>query len=140
MEKATQLNGNTTMQIKTVNLQLSQLFEDLASGMTWFKRDDLGYGSIQEKYKANDMQINIIKKDPRLKDAVTCTTIFKIIDDTNGTEFSDSKSNTNPSSSTVKNAELSEPKSTNVNSKSIRSAEPQHTDVNDDDLTAFANL
>ena len=46
------------------------------------KRDDVGYGSIQDKYNAKDQQINMIRKHPALKDAETNITVFNIIDDT----------------------------------------------------------
>jgi hypothetical protein len=131
-----------SMQIKTVNLQLSQLLEDLASGMTWFKRDDLGYGSIQEKYKANDVQINIIRKDPRLKDAATSTIIFNIIDDINGTEISDSKSDRDTSGTTTKTTKLSESNTTKLSSGSIQASESKTTSDTSivNDLAAFTNL
>ncbi len=65
-----------------MDIKVSQLLNDLSSGLTWLKRDDLGYGSIQEKYQANENQISIIRKHPLLKDADTTATIINIIDDT----------------------------------------------------------
>lgn len=70
------------MAINKVDLTVSQLINDLNEGLTWFKRDDLGYGSIETKYGANPVQIAAIKKHPSLKDAETNITIFDIIDDT----------------------------------------------------------
>ena len=70
------------MAINKVDLTVSQLVNDLNEGMTWFKKDDLGYGSIETKYNANPNQIAAIRKHPALKDAETSITIFNIIDDT----------------------------------------------------------
>ena len=70
------------MAINKVDLTVSQLTNDLNSGLTWFKKDDLGYGSIEVKYGANPAQIMAIRKHPSLKDAETNITIFNIIDDT----------------------------------------------------------
>ncbi len=70
------------MAVNKVDLTVSQLINDLNSGLTWFKKDDLGYGSIEIKYGANPNQIAAIRKHPALKDAETSITIFNIIDDT----------------------------------------------------------
>ena len=70
------------MAINKVDLTVSQIINDLNSGLTWFKKDDLGYGSIETKYGANPSQIAAIRKHPALKDAETSITIFNIIDDT----------------------------------------------------------
>lgn len=70
------------MAINKVDLTVSQLVNDLNEGLTWFKKDDLGYGSIENKYGANAPQIMAIRKHPALKGAETSITIFNIIDDT----------------------------------------------------------
>lgn len=70
------------MAIQKVELTVSQLINDLNEGLTWLKKDDLGYGSIETKYGANEKQIATIRKHPALKDAETNITIFDIIDDT----------------------------------------------------------
>jgi hypothetical protein len=70
------------MAINKVDLTVSQIINDLNSGLTWLKKDDLGYGSIETKYGANPSQIAAIRKHPALKDAETTITIFNIIDDT----------------------------------------------------------
>lgn len=70
------------MAINKVDLTVSQLLNDLNEGLTWLKKDDLGYGSIEAKYGANEKQILAIRKHPKLKDAETNITIFNIIDDT----------------------------------------------------------
>lgn len=70
------------MPVNKVDLTVTQLINDLNSGLTWFRKDDLGYGSIELKYGANPAQIMAIRRHPALKDAETNITIFNIIDDT----------------------------------------------------------
>ena len=70
------------MAVNKVEIYVSQILEDLDNGLTWLKRDDLGYGSIQDKYNAKDQQIIMIRKHPALKDAETTVTVFTVIDDT----------------------------------------------------------
>ncbi len=78
------------MAINKVDLTVSQLINDLNEGLTWFKKDDLGYGSIETKYGAQPAQIMAIRKHPALKDAETTITIFNIIDDTKDAQLSTS--------------------------------------------------
>lgn len=77
------------MAINKVDLTVSQLVNDLNEGYTWLKKDDLSYGSIEEKYGANPQQISAIRKHPALKNAETTFTIFNIIDDTKKESHSD---------------------------------------------------
>lgn len=70
------------MAVKQVDLYVSQILEDLNNGLTWLKRDDLGYGNIQDKYGAKEQQIAMIRKHPALKNAETNVIVFNIIDDT----------------------------------------------------------
>lgn len=70
------------MAVNKVDLTVSQIIGNLNEGYTWLKKDDLGYGSIEEKYGANEKQIAAIRKHPALKDAETNITVFNIIDDT----------------------------------------------------------
>ena len=71
--------------MKTVDLQLSSLLEDLGNGLTWLKKEDVGYGSIQEKYNASDVQMKIIRKHPKLQNIEPTIVVFNIIDDTEQT-------------------------------------------------------
>jgi len=74
------------MAVNKVDLYVSQILEDLNNGLTWLKRDDIGYGNIQEKYNAKEQQIAVIRKgNAKLRDAETNITVFNIIDDTNET-------------------------------------------------------
>jgi hypothetical protein len=70
------------MAINKVEIYVSQILEDLDNGLTWLKKDDLGYGSIQDKYNAKEQQIGMIRKHPALRDAETTVTVFTVIDDT----------------------------------------------------------
>ena len=83
------------MNAKKVDLKLSILLEDLNNGHTWFKKEDVGYGSIQEKYNATDYQIEHIKKHPQLKDVEPNIVIFNIIDDVNVKDAKKSTESTN---------------------------------------------
>lgn len=74
------------MAVQKVDLYVSKLIEDLNNGLTWFKKDDLGYGSIETKYGANEKQIAAIRKHPILKNAETNIIIFNVIDDTKETK------------------------------------------------------
>ena len=96
---------NKNMAVKNVDLTVSQLVNDLNEGFTWLKKDDLGYGSIEEKYNANPIDIAKIRKHPALKDAETTITIFNIIDDTKN----DSISKTKESVSTRTSASVQQP-------------------------------
>lgn len=88
------------MAINKVDLTVTQLINDLNEGLTWLKKDDLGYGSIEIKYGANPNQIVAIRKHPLLKDAETTITIFNIIDDTKTFVKDDIVQETKPSVST----------------------------------------
>ena len=87
------------MAVNKVDLTVSQIISDLNSGLTWLKKDDLGYGSIETKYGANPLQITTIRKHPALKDAETTFTIFNIIDDTKNEPASNSKPTQEPTTS-----------------------------------------
>jgi hypothetical protein len=69
------------MAVNKVDIYVSTVIEDLNNGLTWLKKDDLGYGSIEEKYNANPVQIATIRKHPLLKDAETNIVIFNVVDD-----------------------------------------------------------
>lgn len=89
------------MSVKNVDLTVSQLINDLNEGLTWLKRDDLGYGSIEAKYGANEKQIAAIRKHPKLKDAETNITVFNIIDDTRNENTSNTKESSSSRASDI---------------------------------------
>ena len=137
------------MAVNKVEIYVSQILEDLNNGLTWLKRDDLGYGSIQEKYNAKDQQIAMIRKHPVLKDAETTVTVFTVIDDT--------KEDYNGGTTTVSATELTDEKpmasllvtetintgsesTSSVQSISYGSSIQRDEQVTADDLSAFANL
>jgi hypothetical protein len=118
------------MAIQKVDLTVSQLVSDLNDGFTWLKKDDLGYGSIEEKYKANPIEIAKIRKHPALKDAETSITIFNIIDDTKN----DTTTSTKESSSRRTDSNVQQP---------VLAMEQSNTGVDVNESTAadiFANL
>ena len=137
------------MAINKVEIYVSQILEDLDNGLTWLKKDDLGYGSIQDKYNAKDQQIAMIRKHPALKDAETTVTVFTVIDDTksknNGgtitlsvTELEnaanvESLSGTKTENSGHGNADI-------LSDSNSRTSEERNDEVAAEDLSAFANL
>jgi len=94
------------MAVNNVDLTVSQIMNDLNSGLTWLKKDDLGYGSIETKYNANPVQIAAIRKHPALKDAETSITIFNIIDDTKNENSSSAESSATGTSSNMEQPKL----------------------------------
>lgn len=67
-----------------VDVTLSQLINDLNNGHVWLAKDDEGFGSIQAKYKASDIEILTIKKHPKLAGIEPSVTVLRIIDDLDG--------------------------------------------------------
>jgi hypothetical protein len=136
------------MAVNKVEIYVSQILEDLNNGLTWLKRDDLGYGSIQEKYNAKDQQIAMIRKHPVLKDAETTVTVFTVIDDTkedyNGTTTVSATDTTNEESMDslpVTETVITRPESnTSIQTSSYGSSTERNEQVTADDLSAFANL
>lgn len=133
------------MAVNKVDLYVSQILEDLDNGFTWLKRDDLGYGSIQEKYGAKDQQITMIRKHPKLKDAETSVVIFNVIDDTdelrNTTVSDKGSSNDGNVVSLSKDNKTTSSVSTRVQESTGKTDEfvPAGA-VTEDDLSAFVNL
>lgn len=68
--------------LETKQLKISDLINDLTSGLSWLKKDDKGVGSIQDKYEATDIQINVLRQHPKLKSIEEIKYNFTIIDDT----------------------------------------------------------
>jgi len=72
------MNKETT----TIEVTISQILKDLENGMTWLKKEDQGYGSIQEKYKIKGVDVLTIKKHPKLIGAEPVFNTIVLIDDT----------------------------------------------------------
>lgn len=132
------------MAVNKVDLYVSQILEDLNNGFTWLKKDDLGYGNIQDKYGAKDQQIAVIRKHPKLKDAETTVTIFNIIDDTKNEGTATTLSSDGPKTDEYLERTSSSDTSSTISSKSDLS---EYKDSNgktsltaEDELAAFANL
>ena len=115
------------MAIKKVDLTVSQIINDLNTGLTWFKKDDLSYGSIEAKYGASPAQIMAIRKHPALKDAETTITIFNIIDDTKD-------------ASTLSTQEQKSDRTNDVLEQPVVGVVPQSTEVDTEAADIFANL
>ena len=138
------------MAVNKVDLYVSQILEDLNNGFTWLKKDDLGYGNIQEKYGAKEQQINLIRKHPKLKDAETTITIFNVIDDTKDEEktvtVAANKEGLNTLSTSVASSSISgSTKLTSRSSSSVESVmandEKEYgSNTDDNGFSAFANL
>lgn len=136
------------MAVNKVEIYVSQILEDLNNGLTWLKRDDLGYGSIQDKYNAKDQQIAMIRKHPVLKDAETTVTVFTVIDDTkedyNGTTTVSATERTDekPMASLLVTETINtgSERTSSVQSISYGSSIQRDEPVTADDLSAFANL
>ena len=138
------------MAVNKVEIYVSQILEDLDNGLTWLKRDDLGYGSIQDKYNAKDQQIAMIRKHPALKDAETTVTVFTVIDDTKN----NNNAGTTTNDTTVRRDEINLESLPKTNVRDTRStdtsivSEVNNTSSNgsqtesstESELAAFANL
>lgn len=132
------------MAVNKVDLYVSQILEDLDNGLTWLKRDDIGYGSIQEKYNAKDQQIVMIRKHPALKDAETNITVFNIIDDTKDERTTTVPVNDSTDAAIVGNVSEIMPSvsatETKVPGSTNRNTTETFATADADDLSAFVNL
>jgi len=51
--------------MKTIDLK--EIVKDIKNGFSRFKRDDKGYGSIQEKYGLSEKEVKFINQQPEIK-------------------------------------------------------------------------
>lgn len=65
-----------------INLHKSHLIRDINNGLTWFEKDNLGFGSIEKKYDLTPGQVENIMKHPLVQDIEIPEKIIRIIDDT----------------------------------------------------------
>ena len=122
-EKVNEIKTSTTV---------AKIKEFLDSGYTWFKKNDLGNGSVQEQFSATDLQVVAIRKHPMLKDLETTTRVFVIIDDTKD-------------GSTIHTQEPVSKRTDNQSQQPVVPVGSGSTKVdtvseNDDSFSAFANL
>ena len=137
------------IQKENVSIDVQDIIELLHSGYTWFKKDDLGYGSIQEKFNALDIHIKTIQKHPELANVDTIAKVFVI---TNRNKQDNGSTTTNDAS--VKRDEINlgglpktddrNTRSTDtsilsqVNNGTLGTSTTESSQQND--LSAFANL
>lgn len=60
---------------------IKQVLEDLKSGVTRWKKDDLGFGSIEEKYNLTFTEMKLLLADKRIKGIKTYIPTMIIVDD-----------------------------------------------------------
>jgi len=132
------------MAVNKVDLYVSQILEDLNNGLTWLKRDDIGYGNIQEKYNAKDQQIAMIRKHPALKDAETNITVFNIIDDTkderNTTVSDRERHETNESVERLSSTSTNNTTASDDSIQEYKVTDGETSVTADEELSAFINL
>ena len=152
MVKLIQLTGkkqkknNMAIQKEEVSIDVKDIIELLHSGYTWYKKDDLGYGSIQEKYNALDMHIRVIQKHPELQNVDTIARVFVI---TNNSKQQDatirqttSTADTTPISETMGEVPTRSQDRFNLSKSVHTNDESSISNISEksDELTAFANL
>lgn len=136
------------IQKENVSIDVQDIIDLLHSGYTWFKKDDLGYGSIQEKFNALDIHIKTIQKHPDLKDVDTIAKVFTITNrnkQENGgtTTVSPNNSNNEESLDSLLGTEtgiterVSDSRLQSISDQSIRERD---TEVKASELSAFADL
>ena len=137
------------IQKENVSVDVQDIIDLLHSGYTWFKKDDLGYGSIQEKFNALDIHIKTIQKHPELANVDTIAKVFVI---TNRNKQDNGSTTTNDTS--VKRDEINLgglPKTDDRNTRStdtnilsqVNNGTPGTSTAESseqNDLSAFANL
>jgi hypothetical protein len=65
------------------DIRVSWIIENLDNGVTWLEKDNMGFGSIQKLYGINEVQVEAIRKHPKLVGLEPRVTIINLIDDTN---------------------------------------------------------
>ena len=68
-------------------IKISELVKDLKSGVTRWKKDDLGFGSIEEKYDLDFKDMKQITSHPKLKGIRTVIPTLILIDDLDDDTF-----------------------------------------------------
>lgn len=91
----------TPQKTNRVELYVSTLLEDLKAGLTWYAKEDQGFGSIQEKYDTSDKEVAAIKGHPALKNAEPVFRVFVVIDDTKEDSKKDRKREDVPAATTA---------------------------------------
>lgn len=69
-------------EVKLKEIRISELINDLKSGITRYKKEDLGFGSIEEKYSLTFTELRQIIAHPKLKGIRVSIPSYILIDDT----------------------------------------------------------
>jgi hypothetical protein len=142
------------IQKENVSVDVQDIIDLLHSGYTWFKKDDLGYGSIQEKFNALDIHIKTIQKHPELANVDTIAKVFVITnrnkqDNGTGTTTNTVNNSTNGISMESlpkidERSNIGVPRETGVSNISDRTinetTSSSFATAGSSDLSAFANL
>ena len=141
------------IQKENVSVDVQDIIELLHSGYTWFKKDDLGYGSIQAKFNALDIHIKTIQKHPDLKDVDTIAKVFVITNrnkQTNGTGTTANSSNNSTDAISLESLPKIDQRSntglsgegglSNISDRIIKETPSNSFETADTDLSAFASL
>lgn len=68
--------------LETREITVTDLQNDLMNGLSWAEKDNRGAGSIQDKYEATELQVQMLRKHPKLKDIEEIKFNFVLMDDT----------------------------------------------------------
>jgi hypothetical protein len=68
-------------QLSTKKVVLSQIIEDLESGLTRWKKDDIGFGSLEKKYSLTLPEMIKLLAHPKINLIETTIPAFVIVDD-----------------------------------------------------------
>ena len=133
------------IQKEEVSIDVQDIIELLHSGYTWYKKDDLGYGSIQEKYNALDMHIKVIQKHPELQNVDTIARVFVITNNKQNASLRQTTStlDTTPISETLAEVPRGSQDRFNLSKSVPTNDEGSVSNVSqtaDEELAAFANL
>lgn len=133
------------IQKEEVSIDVQDIIELLHSGYTWYKKDDLGYGSIQEKYNALDMHIKVIQKHPELQNVDTIARVFVITNNKQNASLRQTTStpDTTPISETLAEVPRGSQDRFNLSKSVPTNDEDSVSNVSqtaDEELAAFANL
>jgi hypothetical protein len=133
------------IQKEEVSIDVQDIIELLHSGYTWYKKDDLGYGSIQEKYNALDMHIKVIQKHPELQNVDTIARVFVITNNKQNASLRQTTStpDATPISETLAEVPRGSQDRFNLSKSVPTNDEGSVSNVSqtaDEELAAFANL
>lgn len=68
-------------EVATKKVVLSQIVEDLKAGLTRWKKDDIGFGSLEKKYNLQIPEMVELLAHPKIKNVETKIPTFIIVDD-----------------------------------------------------------